>query len=143
MSKLAANPTTLSNNNEICNLINPIPIREGEAVKNVDYSGELITGLDSTPRGLVEETVNVQSIANQMARDLVSTSITICTKQLETEVEECQREMPLVAKFSRGFVSKIMSPFTRKNKVVPMGGRKKRSIKRKRRTMKRNKRYYK
>ena len=69
MSKLDANPTTLSNNNEICNLINPIPIREGETIKNVDYSGELITGLDSTPRGLVEETVNVQSIANQMARD--------------------------------------------------------------------------
>jgi len=145
MSKLAVNPTTLSNNNEICNLINPIPIREGEAVENVNYSGELITGLDSTPRGLVEETVNVQSVANKMARDLVSTSITICSKQLETEVEECQREMPLTAKLSRSFVSGIMSPFTRKNKVVPMGGRKKRrSIKRKRsRTVKRNKRYYK
>jgi DNA polymerase III epsilon subunit-like protein len=143
MSKLSANPTTLSNNNEICNLINPIHIREGETIENVDYSGELITGLDSTPRGLVEETVNVQSIANQMARDLVSTSITICTKQLETEVEECQVEMPLVAKFSRSFVSKIMSPFTRKNKVVPMGGRRKRKSMKKRRTLKKNKRYYK
>ena len=139
MSKLAANPTTLSNNNEICNLINPIPIREGEAVENVDYSGELITGLDSTPRGMVEETVNVQSVANQMARDLVSTTITICSKQLETDVEECQREMPLMAKFARTFVSGIMSPFTRKNKVVPVGGRRKRrkSVKR-RRTVKRN-----
>lgn len=141
MNKLATNPATLTNNNEICNLINPIPIREGEVVENVDYSGELITGINDTPEGVVEETVNVQTIANKMATELVTTSLSICTKKLETGIEQCLRKKPLIAKFSQGFVSSLMAPFTRKNKVVPIGGRRKRNrktIKRKnKRTIKR------
>lgn len=129
MNKLAANPATLTNNNEICNLINPIPIREGEVVENVDYSGELITGINDTPGGVVEETVNVQTIANKMATELVTTSLSICTKKLETGIEQCLRKKPLISKFSQGFVSGLMAPFTRKNKVAPIGGRRKRNRK--------------
>lgn len=149
MNNFSANPTTLSNNNEICNLINPIPIQK--EVENIDYSGELITGINDTPEGVVEETVNVQTIANKMATDLVSgvlsTTISVCTKQIDTEVEECRRAKPLIAKFSQGFVSRLMEPFTRKNKVVPIGigGRRKRKSVKRRKTIKRkgNKRYYK
>jgi DNA polymerase III epsilon subunit-like protein len=137
MDNLASSVQTLTNNNEICNLINPIPIQK--EVENVNYSGELITGLDSTPSGLVENTVNV--IANKMATDLVSTTLSVCTKQLNTEVKECR-----IKDLSRRFVLSLMSPFTKK-KVVPIGGSRKkrgRSVK-KRKTKKRktNKRYYK
>jgi DNA polymerase III epsilon subunit-like protein len=136
MNKLATNPTTLTNNNEICNLINPIPIREGEEVENVDYSGELITGINETPGGIVEETVNVQTIANKMATDLVTTSLSICTKKLETGIEQCLRKKPLISKFSQGFVSGLMAPFTRKNKVYPIGGRKKKTKRRRNKSRK-------
>ena len=141
MSKIANNVTTLTNNNEICNIINPIPIKE---IENIDYSGELITGIETTPIGLVEETINVETIANKMATDLVSsalsTSITICSKELDTEVdtevEEC-RVKP-IEQFSSNFVSNLMSLFTKKNKVMPIGGRRKRRSVKKRKTIKKN-----
>ncbi len=137
MNKLATNPTTLTNNNEICNLINPIPIREGEVVENVDYSGELITGINDTSDGVVEETVNVQTIANKMATDLVNTSLSICTKKIETGIEECLKKKPLISKFSQGFVSGLMAPLTRKNKIVPIiGGRKKKTKRRRNKSIK-------
>jgi len=152
VSKIATNVTTLTNNNEICNIINPIPIFK--EIENIDYSGELITGIKTTPRGLVEETINVETIANKIATDLVSsalsasilsTSITICSKELDTEVEECQREKPInqfssnfVSNFSSNFVSNLMSSFTKKNKVMPIGGRRKRRSVKKRKTIKKN-----
>lgn len=159
MNNLPDSVTTVTNNNEICNLIKPIPIQE-KTVEQIDYSGPLITGLVTTPRGLVEKTVNVQTIANKMATDLVtgvlSTTISVCTKQPDTEVEECQTVKPIIAKYSENFVSRLMSPFTRNNKVVPIGGRrtnnvspiggkktKRRVKKRKTIKRKRNKRYYK
>jgi DNA polymerase III epsilon subunit-like protein len=121
IDKLASSVPTLTNNNEICNLINPIPIIQTE-VKNVDYSGELITGIDSTPEGLVENTViNVETIAKKMATDLVSTTISVCTKKLNTEDEKCQ-----IKKLSRGFVSRFMSSlpsFTKKSTKPPTNKR--------------------
>jgi len=150
MNNLPDSVTTVTNNNEICNLIKPIPIQE-KTVEQIDYSGPLITGLVTTPRGFVEKTVNVQTIVNQMATDLVSgvlsTTISVCTKQIDTGVEECQTVKPIIAKYSENFVSGLMSRFTRKNKVVPIGigGRRKRKSVKRRKTIKRkgNKRYYK
>jgi len=149
MSKLDMNGQTLTNNNEICNFINPIPITE--EIKNIDYSGELITGIETTTSGgLVEKTINIQTIAKQMATDLVSsklsTYVTICTKPFDTDVsEQCQNTF-ILADFSRSFVSEIISSaLTKTNKVHPNGGRrksrKKRSAKKrkakKRKTIKR------
>ena len=155
MSEIDNNFTTLTNNNEICNIIKPIPIPISKEIENINYSGELITGIKTTPRGLVEETINVetQTIENKMATDLVSsalsTSITICSKKLntevdtevDTEVEQCQRGKP-IKQFSSNFVSDLMTsfttPFTKKNTVMPIGGRRKRRSVKKRKTIKKN-----
>jgi DNA polymerase III epsilon subunit-like protein len=128
MSELDMNgPTTLTNNNEICNFIRPIPITE--EIENIDYNGELITGIETTSsRGLVEKTITVQTIAKQMATDLVSstlsTYITISTE-------------PLIKKISRHFVTDVFSSLTKKNKVAPIGGRRKKRSVKKRKTIKR------
>ncbi len=119
MNKFADSIATLTNNNEICNLINPVPIQE--EVENIEYSGELITGLETTSSRLVEKTVNVQTVAKKMATDLISTTISLCTKQLDSTIKNSE----LIKKTSRGFVCKLLSSFTRKNKVHPMGGSRK------------------
>ena len=54
---------------------------------------------------------------------------------------ETTDDKQVVSKFSSSFVSKMMSPFTRKNKVVPVGGRRRKSRKGKSRKVKRNKKY--
>jgi DNA polymerase III epsilon subunit-like protein len=129
MSELDMNgPTTLTNNNEICNFIKPIPITE--EIENIDYSGELITGIETTSSGgLVEKTINVQTIAKQMATDLVSSTLsTYITVSTE----------PLIKKISRGFVSDVFSSLTKKNnKVAPIGGRRKKRSVKKRKSIKR------
>jgi hypothetical protein len=96
-----------------------VPIQE--EVENIEYSGELITGLETTSSRLVEKTVNVQTVAKKMATDFISTTISLCTKQLDTTIKNSE----LIKKTSRGFVCKLLSPFTRKNKVHPMGGSRK------------------
>jgi len=138
----------VKNNNEICNLINPINIQKPE--QTINYSGDLITGITKTPRGLVEETINVASVASKMAAQLVSNMITVCSRTItSTEISndvcdndkkidliEIQREKPIISKMSQNFVSNLMQPFTRKNKVVPLGGRRKALRKRKSRKIK-------
>ena len=188
-----AAPSSVSNNNEICNLINPMDSVD-EPVKNVDYSGELITAIKVIPDGIEEEKIMVQSVAQQFVADVekqaianvmalqapvpMCTNISICRTIIKSGVkkgQECGRpatidnqfcglhkprgnkvkpapapieapveaidDKPIVSKFSSSFVSKVMSPFTRKNKVAPAGGRRKKSRKGRSRKVKRNKKY--
>jgi hypothetical protein len=147
MERTPAPSSSVNNNNEICNLINPVD--SIEPVKNVNYSGELISGFAVIPEGLNEETVTVKTEARKMAEKIVSnvlsqayTSISVCSKTItkdnEVTDEVCKivREKPIISKFSKGFMSNIMQSVTRKNKVVPLGGRRKRSKKGKSRKIK-------
>ena len=42
---------------------------------------------------------------------------------------QATNDKPIVSKFSSSFVTKLMKPFTKKNKVTPIGGRKRKSRK--------------
>jgi DNA polymerase III epsilon subunit-like protein len=147
MERTPVPSSSVNNNNEICNLINPVD--SIEPVKNVNYSGELISGFAVIPEGLNEETVTVKTEARKMAEKIVRnalsqayTSISVCSKTItkdnEVTDEVCKivREKPIISKFSKGFMSNIMQSVTRKNKVVPLGGRRKRSKKGKSRKIK-------
>jgi DNA polymerase III epsilon subunit-like protein len=147
MERTPVPSSSVNNNNEICNLINPVD--SIEPVKNVNYSGELISGFAVIPEGLNEETVTVKTEARKMAEKIVSnvlsqayTSISVCSKTItkdnEVTDEVCKvvREKPIISKFSKGFMSNIMQSVTRKNKVVPLGGRRKALRKRKSRKIK-------
>ena len=136
MERTPVPSSSVNNNNEICNLINPVD--SIEPVKNVNYSGELISGFAVIPEGLNEETVTVKTEARKMAEKIVSnvlsqayTSISVCSKTItkdnEVTDEVCKivREKPIISKFSKGFMSNIMQSVTRKNKIVPLGGRRK------------------
>jgi DNA polymerase III epsilon subunit-like protein len=136
MERTPAPSSSVNNNNQICNLINPVD--SIEPVKNVNYSGELISGFAVIPEGLNEETVTVKTEARKMAEKIVSnvlsqayTSISVCSKTItkdnEVTDEVCKvvREKPIISKFSKGFMSNIMQSVTRKNKIVPLGGRRK------------------
>ena len=191
----AAPSSSVTNNNEICNLINPVDSGD-EPMENVEYSGELITGLTIIPDGIEEEKIMVQTVAQEFVANVqkqaianvmalqapkppMCTNISICRAILKSGVkkgEECGRpatidnqfcglhkpkgnkikpvaeiipepqataqatnDKPIVSKFSSSFVTKLMKPFTKKNKVTPIGGRKRKS--RKSRKSRKNKKY--
>jgi len=58
------------NNNEICSIINPIKVKD---IENIDYSGELITGLTVLPKneGVEEKKIMVNTIVKKMEAELV------------------------------------------------------------------------
>lgn len=64
--------TSVTDNNDICSLINPINITQ--PIDNIVYNGDLITGLTTLPTndGLEEEKVIVQSYENKLATEVVS-----------------------------------------------------------------------
>jgi DNA polymerase III epsilon subunit-like protein len=71
MSEFNKDINTVTNNNDICSLISPINI--DEPIKNVDYTGELITGLTILPDNVLEQQqIMVKTIANQLATQVVS-----------------------------------------------------------------------
>jgi hypothetical protein len=85
-------------------------------------------------------------MAEQIVSNALSqayTSISVCSKTItkdeEVRDEVCrvvEREKPIISKFSKGFMSNIMQSVTKKNKVVPIGGRRKKSKKGKSRKIK-------
>jgi DNA polymerase III epsilon subunit-like protein len=72
INQLNTNVTNVSNNNEICNLINPIIINQ--PIQNVEYNGELITEFTilQGDGGIEEQKIMVQTIANKMATNMVN-----------------------------------------------------------------------
>jgi DNA polymerase III epsilon subunit-like protein len=107
------NVTNVTNNNDICSLIKPINMNINQPIDNVEYNGDLITGLTTLPTndGFEEEKVMVQTYANKLATEMVSniqkqamtnilsrvapadnfcTSITICRTILKSGVRKGQ-----------------------------------------------------
>ena len=156
MTQITPNVINVSNNLEICSLINPIRI--SGPIENIDYSGELITGLTRVPSGLEEETINVETVVKRMATKVASevqaqamsnvlgkvqpsttcTSISICKSLI---VDGNETHVSCVPDLSNEFCSiegdirikpqKKPGFFSKKSKVVPLGGRKKKTKRRK------------
>jgi DNA polymerase III epsilon subunit-like protein len=190
ITEFSNNIESVTDNYTICSLIKPVPISVPDLVP-VDYTGELITGLNIIPGALEEEKVMVQTISKQFVSQVTKqaianiikrndpegalcTNISICKAILKSgkrEGEVCSYPLKGDAQFCRYHTPKRrkiqpehvngelpLKPtpkpysqynwlsFTKKNKVVPEGGkrisrrRKPRSYKKyngKRRTMKR------
>jgi hypothetical protein len=156
MTQFNPDVVNVSNNIEICSLIKPINI--SGPIENVEYSGELITGLTRVPSGLEEQTINVETVVKQMASKVASevqeqamsnilgkipptttcTSISICKSLIVdgTETNEScdinsNNEFCSIEGEIRIKPEVKPSFFSRKNKVHPLGGRKKKTKRRK------------
>jgi hypothetical protein len=147
----------VSNNIEICSLIKPISI--SGPIQNVEYSGELITGLTRVPSGIEEDKINVDTTVKQIASKVASdvqaqamsnilgkipptttcTSISICKSLIVdgTETNEmCDKSSNNQFCSIQGDIRikpaiKPRSLLSKKNKVFPiLGGRKKKTKRR-------------
>jgi len=195
------NISSLQNNNDICNLINPF--RDENNVQNIDYTGELITGVTILPLQEKEiEKIMVKSDITQVAEAFVqeiqttamnnimnqcpyqfTTNIMVCKTILKSGARKnkvcglptkynnkyCGHHKPKVGiqndmgiqpdinigtndfkntntihNTSTNFVTNLFKPFTKKNKVYPVGGKRKtKNKKRIKRKFKNTKRKYK
>ena len=166
MTQFNPDVVNVSNNIEICSLIKPINI--SAPIENVEYSGELITGLTRVPSGLEEQTINVETVVKQMANKVASevqeqamsnilgkipptttcTSISICKSLIVDGIEtneSCDKSSNNDFCSLEGEIrikpEKKPGIFSRKNKVFPIGGRKKKTKRRKnKKTIKRRRR---
>lgn len=107
------NVVNVENNNDICNLINPLDIDNTKPVDDIEeelnkYSDELITGITFLPNGeTIEETIMVENIykdiatkvvknAEEMAmKSILSKSVSVAPndKVLCTEISVCTTKM--------------------------------------------------
>jgi DNA polymerase III epsilon subunit-like protein len=156
MTEFTPDVVNVSNNLEICSLIKPISI--SGPITNVEYSGELITGLTRVPSGIEEDKINVDTavkqIASKVARDVQAqamsnilgkipptttcTSISICkslivdgTETNETCDTSSNNQFCSIEGEIRIKPEVKPRPFSKKNKVFPLGGRKKKTKRRK------------
>jgi DNA polymerase III epsilon subunit-like protein len=189
MTEFSEQVDSVKDNYTICSLIKPVPI--SAPVENVNYTGEIITGLNIKPDGLEEEKVMVQSIAKKFVSQVTTQAIsnitskispqeTICTnisicrsiiKLGKRSGQECGRPATInnefcgyhkpngkkiapelqsrpvikpqsdVSNFSQSYVNNLFKGLSKKNKVTPLGGKKRktRKHKNKRKSFKRRK----
>ena len=160
MTEFTPNVVNVSNNLEICSLIKPISI--SGPIKNVEYSGELITGLTRVPSGVEEDKINVDTVVKQIASKMASeiqaqamsnilgkvpttttcTSISICkslivdgTETNETCDKSSNNQFCSIEGSIEGEIlikPQIKPRSYSKNKVVPLGGRKNKTKRRRR-----------
>lgn len=116
---------------------------------------EQTVSVESVAKQMVEKITSdaVAKLSKKPDRDIICTSVKLCTATIKSGVrknEICGRKIklgkefcgyhnstkktksksktpsPIISKFSQSFVSKLLSRFTRKNKVAPIGGRRNR-----------------
>jgi DNA polymerase III epsilon subunit-like protein len=115
----------------ICNIINPTPITLEiktitpeiktitPEIKPIDYSGDVITGIEKTPSGLVENTINLETMAKEMAKEMATNFV--------SDLSSFVTKKHIIKKESKSFVSRIFSDITKKgitrknNTVAPSG----------------------
>jgi DNA polymerase III epsilon subunit-like protein len=142
----------VNNNNDICNLINPIDTPNNTPIENINYSGELITGLTDSPDGLQEEKIKVKTNYKNIAKKFVNyvqeqamlnisknnicTTITICKSIIKSGPNKgkiCEKPFNICRYhnkkedkpekiLAKSFVKKLLTSVTKKKKVVPMNG---------------------
>jgi len=161
MTEFTPDVVNVSNNIEICSLINPVRI--SGPIQNVEYSGELITGLTRVPSGIEEDKINVETVVKKMASKVASevqaqamsnilgkvqppttcTSISICkslivdgTETNETCNKSSNNDFCSIEGEIRIKPSIKSNPFSRKNKVHPIGGRKNKTKRRRNKSRK-------
>jgi len=160
MTQFTPDVVNVSNNIEICSLIKPISI--SGPIQNVEYSGELITGLTRVPSGIEEDKINVDTVVKQIASKMASdvqaqamsnilgkipptttcTSISICkslivdgTETNETCDKSSNNQFCSIEGSIEGEIlikPQIKPRSYSKNKVVPLGGRKNKTKRRRR-----------
>jgi hypothetical protein len=81
MTEFSSNVESVINNYTICSLINPVLI--SKPIENVEYSGELITGLNMKLKGIEEEKIIVETFAKKFISDVTKTAITNITERTE------------------------------------------------------------
>lgn len=86
-SEFSRNVEAVTNNYSICSLINPIPIYV--PVQNVNYSGELITGIIIKPDGYEEEKIMVETIAKKFVSEVTQKAISNITSRIVPEETTC------------------------------------------------------
>jgi hypothetical protein len=159
MTEFTPDVVNVSNNIEICSLIKPISI--SGPIQNVEYSGELITGLTRVPSGIEEDKINVDTTVKQIASKVASdvqaqamsnilgkipptttcTSISICKSLIVdgTETNEmCDKSSNNQFYSIEGDIriKPSIKPrfFSKKSKVFPILGGRKKKTKRRRNT---------
>ena len=149
MSEFETGITDVTNNNDICSIIKPINI--SEPIKSVDYTGELITGLIISNKGLEEDNVIVQTskkmvkqVQEQALKNVICTSISVCKSLLDEEGNKTEEicdnsSLQNVCNMERDKPKTSRKSFkTKKNtSVVPTGGKKKKNKKTKKRFLSR------
>jgi DNA polymerase III epsilon subunit-like protein len=88
MAEFSSNVESVKNNYTICSLIKPIPVSDPVPI-SVDYTGELITGLNIIPGALEEEKVMVQTISKQIVSQVTKQAISNVTSKLVSEGTMC------------------------------------------------------
>lgn len=93
MSEFAQNVDSVTNNYTICSLIRPVSI--SESVENVNYTGELITGLKIIEDGFEEHKIMVRTIAKQFVSDVTKKAISnitarIAPQSMRTDIKICR-----------------------------------------------------
>jgi DNA polymerase III epsilon subunit-like protein len=134
--------SNVENTDTICNLIKPIPIIN-DTEQQVNYTGELITGLNILPTDLEKETINVESIAVPKTNKVIPqeilplcTEINVCKEILASGSKKgqvCRRpvkensrfcgyhinnEATAIRKTARDLVKDLLGPYTRNKKRV-------------------------
>ncbi len=182
MSEFAVNVGSVTDNYTICSLINPVPILK--PIENIDYTGELITGLNVKQDSIEEEKIIVKTFAKKFVSEVTKKAITnvteriapqetictnviicraiiktgkrigeICSRPLKGTAEFCSYHKPKNTKInpetiaidetsanltiktkptpedinqiSTSYVSNLLKGYTKKNKVTPLGGKRK------------------
>jgi DNA polymerase III epsilon subunit-like protein len=80
MNEFSSNVESVTNNYTICSLINPVSI--SKPIENVDYSGELITGLNMKIQDIEEEKIIVETFAKKFISDITKRAITNVTERI-------------------------------------------------------------
>ena len=91
MSEFSSNVESVTDNYTICSLIKPVS--STTPTEGVDYTGELITGLNIKPDGIEEEKVMVQTIAKKFVSDVTRQAISNVTSKIAPQESVCTNIM--------------------------------------------------
>jgi DNA polymerase III epsilon subunit-like protein len=152
------NVNEVTDNYSICSLIKPIPIVD--KIKNINYSGDLITGLNMVPTGIEEDKIMVKTSAQKsvsntkpkVAPQPICTNISICRtiiKSGKRSEQQCGRPATINNEFCGIHYKQNVTSYgnkstkNKKQKTGNVGGKKRKTKKstKKRRSFKRKNKY--
>ena len=100
MTEFSDNVDLVKDNYTICSIIKPFALQA--PIQNVNYTGDLITGLTVVPQGIEQEKVMVSSTPNKIAQDSMCTNIMLCSSIIRSGAQKgevCRRPLKGNAEF--------------------------------------------